>query len=372
MVISQQLAQSIVNEMKRSIHRDINIMDETGMIIASTDPKRAGTEHAGAVTVLREKLDSLTIGMDASATGVRPGVNLPVSIDGQVVGVIGITGEPEEVSAFGDIIRRMTELMIENARNKEQTQLQTQAKRLFLENWLFENQPDWEELGTRGRLLGLDICAPYRVVLLNLGQPEGVSQDGSQELRSGLVLRLVEDRIAGNPRHYCALIRNRIILLLCCTERGEAHALVRELCREIREQYLVWVGAGISSPSETPADLRQRYLEAKAALTVAAGRNPWDVAFYDEASLDFIAGSIPPSIRQDLKRLVFSDCTQREQEEFIGTIRLYFQCDGDLKRCAERLYVHRNTVQYRIECIRKKTGYDLRTPRGAALLYLAC
>ena len=51
MHITQKSAQNIVNEMKASIHRDINIMDENGVILASTDPARR-------VSCIRERLPS--------------------------------------------------------------------------------------------------------------------------------------------------------------------------------------------------------------------------------------------------------------------------------------------------------------------------
>lgn len=51
MHITQKSAQNIVNEMKASIHRDINIMDENGVILASTDPTRRGKR-------IRERLPS--------------------------------------------------------------------------------------------------------------------------------------------------------------------------------------------------------------------------------------------------------------------------------------------------------------------------
>lgn len=48
MHITQKSAQNIVNEMKASIHRDINIMDENGVILASTDPARRGKLPSGS------------------------------------------------------------------------------------------------------------------------------------------------------------------------------------------------------------------------------------------------------------------------------------------------------------------------------------
>ena len=163
MLLQEKDAQSIVDEMKASIHRDINIMDERGVIIASTNPARRGTLHLGAARIIRDGLSSLTIGRDNPEEGVQRGINLPISIGGELAGVIGITGDPSEVSVFGDIIKRMTEIMVKNVRQQEENDLQDQAKRLFLENWIFSQYPDWPDLEVRGRLLGFRINEPYRI-----------------------------------------------------------------------------------------------------------------------------------------------------------------------------------------------------------------
>jgi len=72
-----------------------------------------------------------------------------------------------------------------------------------------------------------------------------------------------------------------------------------------------------------------------------------------------------------LRRLVFAACQEDERKELLHTIRLYFDCGGSIRRCADASFVHRNTFQYRMDCLRKKTGYDLRIPKDAVLLYLA-
>ena len=74
---------------------------------------------------------------------------------------------------------------------------------------------------------------------------------------------------------------------------------------------------------------------------------------------------------RDLEETTFAECTPEETRDFKALLRIYFAQDGDLRRCAEVLYLHRNTVQYRLDRIRDKTGYDFRKPRDAFLLYLA-
>ena len=56
---------------------------------------------------------------------------------------------------------------------------------------------------------------------------------------------------------------------------------------------------------------------------------------------------------------------------FDELIRLYFREGGDISRCARRLFIHRNTFQYRMDRLEKRTGCKLRDPRSSLLLYLA-
>lgn len=364
MHITQKSAQNIVNEMKASIHRDINIMDENGVILASTDPTRRGKLHQGALAIIREGLDCLTVRQDEPERGIQRGVNLPVTLRGQLEGVIGITGEPEEVAVFGEIIRHMTEIMLEAAYQQEELELLQRSRSLFVENWLFDAQPDWTELQVRGRLLGIDISQPYTVAVLNTGGDE------EDTLSLDRVMKRVQTGLAENGGGFCAVLRGRVILLLSRTERSEAARRVRELCRMAETVCGGHVSAGISSRSEAPETLRRCYREAVAAAAAAEQPKRGRVVFYDEASLEFLADCIPSAVRRAARARIFARCTPQEAEELAQTVALYFAEDGDVRRCAEKLFVHRNTFQYRMDTVKRKTGLDLRRPRDAALLYL--
>lgn len=115
MFIAEETARAIVSEMKSVTGRDINLMDGSGTILASTDPHRVGQRHAGAEQLLRTGQDKLVVRQDDSSAGTRRGVNLPIHMDGQTVGVIGITGPPEQVEPLGSVIKRMTEILLREA-----------------------------------------------------------------------------------------------------------------------------------------------------------------------------------------------------------------------------------------------------------------
>lgn len=362
MFLTAQHAQSIVDELKKAIRQDINIMDATGRIMASTNPQRIGTIHQGAVQILENKLPLLIIRENDPSLGVQKGINLPIVLDQEIAGIIGITGEPDEVSVFGDIIKRMTEVMVTNRFYREQSALADQAKTLFLENWLFAAAPDWNELQLQGRFLGFDIHASYTVVLLEIAD-----NDTPVAALNPRVLQTLRSGLRDDPRHFCTLLRGRFTLLLHQVDRQDAQQRIGKLCRDIESYYDTTVGAGISRPSQTSTQLRRCYQEAQTAAA-AARTGKRQVVIYDETSLEFLIQSIPASIRSDLQASVFAACTDKETEDFRRIISLYFEKDGDIRACADQLYVHRNTFQYRMDQLKKKTGYDLKSPGDAAIL----
>ena len=99
MKISQNSAQQIVEEIGKLVKQNINLMDETGHIVASNDPARIGNFHTGAYRIIQNRLKEfyITPELEREMPNVRRGINLPIEVDGEVQGVIGITGDYSEV-----------------------------------------------------------------------------------------------------------------------------------------------------------------------------------------------------------------------------------------------------------------------------------
>lgn len=370
MFISKTAAYAIVQEIKEITGHNINIMDENGVIFASTDPERMGQRHQGACQVLEQGLPRLIVQADdCRPGGTRRGINLPIQLDGQTVGVIGITGAPEEVEALGSVIKRMTEIMIRDSRRQEQAELLDNARQCFIENWLFSEEPDQAELELRGNMLGIDVTARWTVVILEVLAPP--TPESPQEMRSVRYVKHIRPYLDHQSKNLCAVINQRILLLFQAQNPFEVLTQVNQIRGELESAYHAQVCGGMSAGGRRGLEIRRCYREARTACRTAraiGGR----ILFYDEVSLEFLADSIPPAIRRDLTELVFSSCTPEEREEVRSTVLLYFQCRGEIREMANILFVHKNTIHYRLQRIQEKTGYSLREPKGAVLLYFAC
>ena len=96
MKVSRKQARDLIAEISAVVDIDINIMDDTGTIVASTDDERIDQFHEGAQMLIRDRRSELIVHYDNEFRGCRKGINLPLIYKDKIIGVIGLTGEIEE------------------------------------------------------------------------------------------------------------------------------------------------------------------------------------------------------------------------------------------------------------------------------------
>jgi len=83
---------------------------------------------------------------------------------------------------------------------------------------------------------------------------------------------------------------------------------------------------------------------------------------------------IMDNLQQETKEKVldnFNDSFSKLDEDMIKTIQVFFKLDLNLSEASKELYVHRNTLIYRLDKIQKYTDYDIRKFNDAALFKIA-
>ena len=81
--------------------------------------------------------------------------------------------------------------------------------------------------------------------------------------------------------------------------------------------------------------------------------------------------NLEPKVKADVCRAVFSAIPQGERQELLECLVLYYRHDGNVEQAAQSIHVHKNTFRYRMGKLAQYTGYDLRRPKDAAMLYIA-
>jgi len=89
-------------------------MDSQGIIIGSGQKHRLNTFHQGAQDVIRniQTVEIYPNDLD-QYSGAYPGLNMPIILHDQVIGVVGVTGHPDEVRDIARMVKMVTELILE-------------------------------------------------------------------------------------------------------------------------------------------------------------------------------------------------------------------------------------------------------------------
>ena len=70
---------------------------------------------------------------------------------------------------------------------------------------------------------------------------------------------------------------------------------------------------------------------------------------------------LSPETAEHYHKLLFNESTSRLfNDEMLKTIQVFFQKDLNLSDTARQLYIHRNTLVYRLDKVLRETGLDLR------------
>ena len=103
--------------------KNINIMNCNSIIIASSDKNRINTYHEGADLVIKKgRTVEISVEESERLKGTKPGVNIPLEFEHQLIGVLGITGPPNQVRNYGLLVKSLVELMYKEAINTERTE----------------------------------------------------------------------------------------------------------------------------------------------------------------------------------------------------------------------------------------------------------
>ncbi len=131
--------------------------------------------------------------------------------------------------------------------------------------------------------------------------------------------------------------------------------------------------AGIGTEAESLSELHRSYKEAREALlTGGTGKKACGSLFrYSEQKLQRIIDMIPPEGRKkilDEYRTKFDEAAF--SDEMLETVRVFFEHDLSITSASRELFIHRNTLNYRLDKIRRDTGLDLRHFHDAVVFRL--
>ena len=367
------LAQEIVTRTMRIIPFNVNVMDADGVILASGNRDRIGELHAGALLALAKKL---TVEIDdASARnlhGAQPGINLPLSVDGVTCGAVGLSGPPDQVRQFGELVRLTAEMILEQAALTHELQSNSRYREAFVLNLIRYEPSAAPSLEGWASRLGVNLERTHQVFLLEL--PEAGLD------RPPLDIQRLQARI--QARREDALMASvgpseMVLLDSWDPARKGPEALpqrrLQALENLVREECALpfTLSMGIALGGIEGAAVS--YESARSAARIGRGRDSARQVFsYDELALPVLLSGLDSGWQARQLRLPMARLAHDKSREMLrATLDTWFAHHESASATAQALGIHRNTLEYRLRRIGELTALDLGRSEDKLLLYVS-
>ena len=370
----RDVAQEIAACASAIIEHEVILTDERGRVIGASDPSRLGQLHAPSLECLRTGELETTDRDQARILEVKPGVTVPVAVAGRFVGTLAIAGDPEQVARYGRLVQSQAEILLREQALAESALLREQALRdLVREIGTFDpDRRGGTPLLTRGRELGVDLRLPRRTLALELRGRRPCGRGPEDRIEEGRILEALREAFP-HPQDLRVPLGECRFALLVLEAPGEDRGIER--ARGLLEALggLGWEAfAGMGSPAAGLEELPASWEEALEALDLGLrlGRGPGVYPFRDFA-VESVLLSAAASRLERLVRDTLPSGRIRDREELARTFLVWCESPFSPGETARRLHLHRNTLAYRLDRIRRLTGLDPRDFRQAFRLYLA-
>lgn len=195
---------------------------------------------------------------------------------------------------------------------------------------------------------------PRVVMLLHMVRTGPV---GTAEALKELIPLADGDRLVLMDPFAAALVKD-----MTATDADELKEFASALHETLFSESAFRVTIGVSEPVSALTELHAAYVSAQRAVDVGRlFRESEGVHFYGDLMLERFLMSIPPATAASYHALLFNDDTASLfTDEILDTINMFLAKDLNLSDTARQLYIHRNTLVYRLDKVQRQIGLDLR------------
>ena len=373
--LDTKMAQDIVARTMRIIDTNINVMDARGRIIGSGDRERIGELHEGALLVLSQgRVVDIDDAVARHLHGVRQGINLPLRLEGEIVGVIGLTGEPENLRKYGELVCMTAEMMLEQSRLMHLLAQDSRLREELVMN-LIQAEEHTPALNEWAQRLGIDLNQPRVVAIVEVDSGQlGVDSAMAelQQLQNALTTPERNNLVA------IVSLTEMVVLKPALNSLGAGMqkiiARVEQLITRMKEygqlRFRVSLGNELYRSS---GSIARSYRTAKTTMVVGKQRMPESRCyFYQDLMLPVLLDSLrgdwqANELARPLARLKAMDNNGLLRR----TLAAWFRHNVQPLATSKALFIHRNTLEYRLNRISELTGLDLGNFDDRLLLYVA-
>ena len=338
--MSNRIFQNVVLQMKESMDRTVGVIDAEGTVVVCTDPALMGAQWPQVVAPISDAQNGL------------------VTWEGKTFKALAAWGAQFDYAGFvaGEEAeaRTLCALATVALNGAKQSYEEKHDKGTFLKNIISDNIL-LGDIYVRAKELHLDCEEPRGVLLVRLAEDSEPS-----------VVEAIQGLFPDRQADFALSVNDADIAVIKRVPEGDegkcldtvAHQIEGLLTAELERKAVVGIGTVVNNIR----DLARSYKEAQLAIEVGkVFETERTVISYDNLGIGRLIYQLPTTLCQMFLQEVFKkNPIDALDEETLFTINKFFENNLNVSETARKLFVHRNTLVYRLEKIKKLTGLDLR------------
>ena len=336
-MISNQVLQSTIEGIKSIAHADLCVLDVQGKVLATTITDAEGFEAAAAAFV-----DS-----PADSQVMQGNQFFKVFDDRQLEYIIVVRGDSDDVYMMGKLASFQISSLI--VAYKERYDKDNFIKNLLLDNLLLV------DVYNRAKKLHIDTEARRVVYTIE-----------THTDKDNGALETVRSLFAGKTRDFITAVDEKSIIVVKELKPAESYDDLEKTGKVILDmlntEAMSRVKVAYGTIVNDIRDVSRSYKESKMALEV--GRiffSDQNIVAYSRLGIGRLIYQLPATLCRMYIKEVFDNISPEDfDEETLSTVNQFFEDNLNVSETSRNLYIHRNTLVYRLDRMQKETGLDLR------------
>ena len=336
--MSNRLFQGIVHQLTDSIDRTIGVIDESGTIISCSELGKIGEVLSTEVTAV------------FSGTEV-------ISVDGYSYKPFVARMHPEYaefVSVEDDLALKYLSMLAVTLSSIKQYYDEKYDRANFIKNVILDNILPGD-IYLKARELHFNNDVSRVVILIRITEHIDIS---AYDIIQNLFPDKTKDFVINLNETDIALIKE----VKPNIDTKDLEKLARSIADGLGTEFYSHVLVGIGTTVEGIKDLARSFREAQVSLEVGkVFDTEKSIVSYDNLGIARLIYQLPTTLCDMFLKEVFKrGSIDNLDQETLFTIQKFFENNLNVSETSRKLFVHRNTLVYRLEKIKKLTGLDLR------------
>ena len=337
-MISAQVIKTSIEELQAITRVDLCVLDLSGSVVATTK-EGENIDASLIINFANSPVDSQVIGNDHL---------LKILDEGDLAYILVASGDGENTYTVGKIC--VSQLQNLSVAYKERYDRNNFFQNLMLDNLLLI------DIYNRAKKLHIDVNVPRVIILIETGTEKDTTVS---ELLSGMYTSQSGD--------YITAVDETSVILIKSLSQGEGYEGVKQVATTIvdmvNSEAMMNVRVAYGTIVSELKDLSKSYKEAKMALEV--GKIFYvekKVNAYNTLGIGRLIYQLPINLCRIFIEEIFgeNDILDSIDEETLNTINKFFENNLNVSETSRQLFIHRNTLVYRIEKLERSTGLDIR------------